>query len=94
MAKNANWGVANEVQMDFKGSVLNLFANVSSFLEMKLLILTLNIYLDIVVICYLHVAHFSLVIVYKNDGIKLNNYGKLQWECLNNLLHNVRGWTL
>lgn len=50
--------------------------------------------LDIVVICYLHVAHFSLVIVYKNDSIKLNTYGKLQWECLNDLFHHVRGCTL
>lgn len=55
---------------------------------MNLFILTLNIYLDIVVICYLDVAHFSLVIVYKNDS-KLNKYGKLQWESLNDLLHNV-----
>lgn len=50
-------------------------------------------YLD-VVSCYLHVAHFSLVIVYTNDSIKLNNYGKLQWECLSDLLHNVHGCTL
>lgn len=74
--------------------MLNLFANVSSCLQMKLFILTLNTYLDIVVICYLHVAHFSLVIVYENDSIKLNYYGKLQWECLNDLLHNVHGCTL
>lgn len=51
-------------------------------------------YLDIVVICYLHVAHFSFVIVYTNNSKKLNNYGKLQWECLNDFLHNVRGCNL
>lgn len=34
----------------------HLFANISSYLEMKLLILTLNMYLDIVVICYLLLA--------------------------------------
>lgn len=50
-------------------NLLNLFASIIYFVDMKVFIFTFNMYVDISVICHLHVPHFTLVIHYKRRAL-------------------------